>query len=614
MPGSVIVAGARTPIGKLSGALAGFSATDSGGFAIKAALERAGVAPDQVDYVFMGQVLQAGPGQITARQAAVKAGIPMTVPATTINKVCLSGLNTHPPRRPAHPGRRGRHRGRRRHGVDDPGAPPAARARGPATASATQTLVDSMMYDGLFCAFDVLRHGRRHREVHGGRRAASPASRQDAFAAAVARAGVGRHQGRAASPTRSSPSRCPSARATRSWSTPTRACAPARRAESPRRAAARVRRPTAPSPPATPARSPTAAPRSSSCRRPRPSALGVTPLGEVVGYGQVAGPDPSLLTQPSRAINAGARQGRQDGRRRRPVRAQRGVRRRRPRVDGRPRHHRRHRQRQRRRHRPRPPDRHVGHPPGAHAPARAASAAAAASAPPPSAAAAARATPCSCRACSRRTGTSRPDERAAVAESPIVGVIVRTRRGARSTIERQRWPLTTSTSSRSASVARRTARTTRRAAVELAVQVREPPGGDGQDDARPDHALDRLQRSDAPSAQRRVAPFDAGAVSSRAGIATSARSARIGGRPCRCDAAIASSGRAAPAATSGGSRGARRFIALAARVADAGDATSASLERAATAPAPVRRHGRGEPPRRLATPRPRGGPRAPGRG
>src|SRR5438128_4230533 len=93
MPGSVIVAGARTPIGKLSGALAGFSAADLGGIAIKAALERAGVRPEQVDYVLMGQVLQAGAGQIPARQAAVKAGIPMTTPATTVNKVCLSGLN-----------------------------------------------------------------------------------------------------------------------------------------------------------------------------------------------------------------------------------------------------------------------------------------------------------------------------------------------------------------------------------------------------------------------------------------------------------------------------------------------------------------------------------------
>src|ERR1700704_7065688 len=94
MPGSVIVAGARTPIGKLSGALGGFSGTELGGFAIAAALERAGVKPEDVDYVFMGQVLQAGQGQITARQAAVKAGIPMTVPSTTVNKVCLSGLNS----------------------------------------------------------------------------------------------------------------------------------------------------------------------------------------------------------------------------------------------------------------------------------------------------------------------------------------------------------------------------------------------------------------------------------------------------------------------------------------------------------------------------------------
>jgi acetyl-CoA C-acetyltransferase len=90
---SVIVAGARTPVGKLLGSLKDFSATDLGGLAIKAALERAGVAPDQVQYVIMGQVLTAGAGQIPARQAAHKAGIPLTVPALTVNKVCLSGIN-----------------------------------------------------------------------------------------------------------------------------------------------------------------------------------------------------------------------------------------------------------------------------------------------------------------------------------------------------------------------------------------------------------------------------------------------------------------------------------------------------------------------------------------
>ncbi len=90
---SVLVAGARTPIGKLAGALKDFTAMDLGGIAIGAALERAGVRGDQVDYVVMGHVLQAGQGQITARQAAVKGGIPMDVPALTINKVCLSGMD-----------------------------------------------------------------------------------------------------------------------------------------------------------------------------------------------------------------------------------------------------------------------------------------------------------------------------------------------------------------------------------------------------------------------------------------------------------------------------------------------------------------------------------------
>jgi acetyl-CoA C-acetyltransferase len=91
---SVIVAGARTPIGKMSGALASFSGAELGGFAIAAALDRAGVAPEEVDHVIMGQVLMAGQGQVPSRQAAVNAGIPMNVPAINVNKVCLSGLNS----------------------------------------------------------------------------------------------------------------------------------------------------------------------------------------------------------------------------------------------------------------------------------------------------------------------------------------------------------------------------------------------------------------------------------------------------------------------------------------------------------------------------------------
>ncbi len=94
MPGSYIIAGARTPIGKMSGALASFSAADLGGFAIAAALQRAGVAPHEVEHVIMGQVLMAGQGQVPSRQAASKAGIPMSVPSININKVCLSGLNS----------------------------------------------------------------------------------------------------------------------------------------------------------------------------------------------------------------------------------------------------------------------------------------------------------------------------------------------------------------------------------------------------------------------------------------------------------------------------------------------------------------------------------------
>ena len=90
---AVIVGGARTPVGRLLGSLSGFSGAQLGGLAIKAALERAGVPGDRVEYVIMGQVLQAGEGQIPARQAAVAAGIPMTVPALGINKVCLSGLD-----------------------------------------------------------------------------------------------------------------------------------------------------------------------------------------------------------------------------------------------------------------------------------------------------------------------------------------------------------------------------------------------------------------------------------------------------------------------------------------------------------------------------------------
>ena len=89
----VIIGGARTPIGRLLGALASFPAAELGSLAIQGARERSGARAEDIEYVIMGHVLQAGTGQISARQAAVKAGIPMTTPATVVNKVCLSGLD-----------------------------------------------------------------------------------------------------------------------------------------------------------------------------------------------------------------------------------------------------------------------------------------------------------------------------------------------------------------------------------------------------------------------------------------------------------------------------------------------------------------------------------------
>src|SRR5580698_4248664 len=179
MAEAVIVAGARTPIGKLSGALASFTAMDLGGFAIAEALTRAGVAPDQVDYVLMGQVILAGQGQITARQAAVKGGIPMTVPANTINKVCLSGLNSI--YLADQMIRSGDAEivvaGGMESMTQAPHLLPGARA---GFRLGDATLVDSMMYDGLTCAFDQCAMGlatERFTQQHGG----ITRDRQDAF-------------------------------------------------------------------------------------------------------------------------------------------------------------------------------------------------------------------------------------------------------------------------------------------------------------------------------------------------------------------------------------------------------------------------------------------------
>ena len=158
MSGSVIVSGARTPMGRLLGSLKGFSGVDLGGFAIKAALERAGISGDQVQYTIMGQVLQAGAGQITARQAAVKGGIPMTVPALTINKVCLSGLDAIALADQLI--RAGEFEiivaGGMESMTNAPHLLPGSRS---GYKFGDTKLVDHMAYDGLFCAFDQVAMG-----------------------------------------------------------------------------------------------------------------------------------------------------------------------------------------------------------------------------------------------------------------------------------------------------------------------------------------------------------------------------------------------------------------------------------------------------------------------
>ncbi|MCB1271098.1 MAG: acetyl-CoA C-acyltransferase, partial [Microthrixaceae bacterium] len=153
MAGAVIIGGARTPFGKMSGSLSGFAATDLGGIAIKGALERAGIGADAVDYVFMGHVLQAGAGQITARQAAVNAGISMDVPATTINKVCLSGMNAIALADLIIQSGQADVvvAGGMESMTNAPYLLPDARS---GMRLGDKTVVDSMMYDGLFCAFD----------------------------------------------------------------------------------------------------------------------------------------------------------------------------------------------------------------------------------------------------------------------------------------------------------------------------------------------------------------------------------------------------------------------------------------------------------------------------
>jgi acetyl-CoA C-acetyltransferase len=299
MSGSVIVAGARTPIGKLAGSLSSFSAMDLGGFAIAAALERAGIQPDQVDYVFMGQVLQAGQGQITARQAAVKAGIPMSVPATTVNKVCLSGLNAiHLASLMIGAGQADIVvAGGMESMTAAPYLLPGARA---GYRLGDQAVVDSMMFDGLYCAFDLCAMGLGTERYA----AALPVARerQDAFAVlSHERAAAAIKDGRFADEIVAV--QVPQRKGDPIVVDTDEGVRPGTTAET-----------LGALKPAFEADGTITAGNASQISdggaavvvmsRTKADELGIAPLAEIIGYGQVAGPDASLLTQPSRATKA----------------------------------------------------------------------------------------------------------------------------------------------------------------------------------------------------------------------------------------------------------------------------------------------------------------------
>ena len=299
MPGSVIVAGARTPIGKLAGAFAGLSATDLGGHAIAAALARAGITGDQVDHVIMGQVLLAGVGQIPARQAAVKGGIPMSVPSTVINKVCLSGLNAiiEADRMIAVGDADIVVAGGMESMTNAPYLLPDARA---GMRIGDKSIVDSMMFDGLTCAFDNVAMGlgtERYGKAEGMHREA-----QDVFAAqSHERAAAAIKDGRFADEIIAVS--IPQRKGDPLLVETDEGVRPGTTAES----LASLRASFEAGGTITAGNASQISDGGSAVivmSRAAAERLGVTPLGEVVSYAMVAGPNASLLHQPSQAILA----------------------------------------------------------------------------------------------------------------------------------------------------------------------------------------------------------------------------------------------------------------------------------------------------------------------
>jgi acetyl-CoA C-acetyltransferase len=298
MPGSVVVGGARTPIGKLSGSLAGFSGADLGGIAIKGALARAGVDPEHVDYVLMGQVLQGGTGQITARQAATKAGIPMSVPAMTVNKVCLSGINAIylADQMIQNGDAEVVVAGGMESMTNAPYLLPGARA---GYRMGNGELIDSLIHDGLWCAFDAVHMGAGT-EKYLGQLGNITREQQDELAAAShERAAAAMKDGRFADEIVNV--EVPQRKGDPIVVENDEGVRPGTTAESLgglRPAFSKDGTITAGN--ASQISDGAAAVIVTS--RAAAEELGIAPIAELVAFGMVAGPDPSLLIQPARAI------------------------------------------------------------------------------------------------------------------------------------------------------------------------------------------------------------------------------------------------------------------------------------------------------------------------
>jgi len=298
MSGSVIVSTARTPIGKLSGALAGFTAMDLGGIAIGGALGRGGVGPEQVDYVVMGQVLQAGQGQITARQAALQAGIPMTTPAITINKVCLSGINAiYLADQMIQAGdAEVVVAGGMESMTNAPYLLPKARA---GYRMGNGEVLDALIQDGLWCAFDAVHMGSGTERYCGSFGGITREAQDELAAKSHARAAEAAAAGRFTDEI--TPVEIPQ----RKGDPVVVSTDEGVRAETTADSLAGLR-------PAFERDGTITAGNASQISdgaaalvmmsREKADELGVTPIAEVVSFGMVAGPDTSLLTQPSRAI------------------------------------------------------------------------------------------------------------------------------------------------------------------------------------------------------------------------------------------------------------------------------------------------------------------------